>query len=319
MLLRNLPCRLRSATCRPLLLAALAVFLLSVPTAAAQDTVRLASLEVSVWPEYDQPAALVILDGQLDPSVTLPVSLAVRMPARAGQPHAVAVTGAAGDLLTAAYTTQTAGEDIIVTFQTQSLGFRVEYYDPALTIDGDARAFVFDWQTDYAIAAAEVRVQQPAGARDLAGQPALANLGPGEDGLTYYQAAWGALQPGDRATLRLTYAKTGTALTVATLGGAPAPVPQTVAPAASNDSLPWIVGGVVLGVAVGAGGWWALARSRRRVVAKAARRPRRRAGAAKQARPAPASAPARYCTQCGQPLVAGDRFCRHCGTGVAAS
>ena len=29
-----------------------------------------------------------------------------------------------------------------------------------------------------------------------------------------------------------------------------------------------------------------------------------------------APAPARFCTQCGQPLLTGDRFCRNCGTPV---
>ena len=300
------------------LLVALALLLLGAGLAAAQDEVRLASLQVSLWPEYDQPATLVILDGQLDPSVTLPTTLSIRIPARAGQPYAVATVGAGDQLLTAAHTTQPAGDDIIVIFPTQSLGFRVEYYDPALNIAADARQYAFQWQSGYAIAAADVRVQQPAGARDLEGDPALTALGAGADGLSYYQASWGALQPGDQVSLTLRYAKTGSALTASTLAGA-APVPETIAPQpAGTASLPWLVGGAALGLAVGAAGVYAYRRSRP-VPAVAGHRARRRPAPAQSRRVAGAAAPARFCTQCGHAQLAGDRFCRNCGARVAAS
>jgi hypothetical protein len=298
------------------LVAALALLPLPARPLAAQADVRLASLSVSLWPEFDQPATLVILDGQLDPAVALPASLSMRIPARAGQPHAVAVTDASGQLVTAAYTTQPAGDDIIVMFPTQSPGFRLEYYDPALTIDNDARQFAFDWQTDYAIAAAVVRVQQPAGARDLAGDPALTALGAGEDGLNYHAATWGALAPGERLTLRLSYAKTGTALTAQSQGGGVQPQAAVpAAPAPAPGSLPWIVGGVALGLAAAAAGVYIYKRAQRPIPARAAHRARRRAGPAQRTRPAPAG----FCTQCGQARVAGDQFCRQCGARLPAS
>jgi hypothetical protein len=296
------------------LLLALALGGLSSTAVAAQAAVSLATLQVSLWPEYDQPATLVILDGQLDPATALPASLALRVPARAGQPHAVAVLGEGGQLLSAAYTTQPAGDDIIVLFQTQSLGFRVEYYDPALTIENEARQYAFAWQTDYAIAAAAVRVQQPVGARDLAAEPALTPVGLGADGLSYYQADLGALPAGGTAALRLSYAKTGTALTADAMaaGAVPVPadpagpVPQTVPPSADNR-LPLVVGALALGLALAGAGWVAYSRSRR------VTQPARAKTAARRA-----AARAGFCTQCGQGLLAGDRFCRHCGARAAS-
>lgn len=286
--------------------------------AAAQGAVSLSSLQVSLWPEYDQAATLVILDGQLAPGVALPASLSVRIPARAGQPHAVAVSGAGGQLLTAAYTTQTADDDIIVLFQTQSLGFRVEYYDPALTITDEARQFAFDWQTDFPIAAVAVRVQEPVGARDLAGEPALTALGASGDGLNYYQVDLGPLQPGERAALSLSYAKADSTLTADALSGGsvttdPAqPVPQPVAPA-SPDTTPFIIAGAALGLTLGVAGIVAYGLATKAARAKAARR-------ARQARaPSACQANGGFCTQCGQGLVAGDRFCRNCGAGAGSS
>ncbi len=277
------------------------------PAVSAQSAVSLSTLQVSLWPEYDQPATLVILDGTLASAVALPADLMVRIPARAGRPHAVAVSGPGEQLLTAAYTTQTAGDDIMVMFQTQSLGFRVEYYDPALTIANDARQFAFDWQADMPIAATAVRVQEPVGARDLTGEPALTALGASGDGLNYFQADLGPLQPGERAALRFSYSKTGSALTVAVLGGGAVsndpgqPVPQPIGPAAP-DTRPLLFAGVALALTLGVAGAVAYRRS-----AKAARpvRAARRARAVRRA--------AGFCTQCGQGRVAGDRFCRNCG------
>ena len=286
--------------------------------AAAQGAVRLATLQVSLWPEFDQPAMLVILDGRLDASVDLPADLTVRIPARAARPYAVAVTGDDGALLTAAYTTQPAGDDIIVMFQTQSPGFRVEYYDPALLFENDSRQYAFAWQTDYAVAATSVRVQQPVGASELTGEPALTSVGAGQDGLNYYQVDLGALEPGDTAAVRFSYTKTGSALSADALSsggvasGQGGPVPQTVTPQADN-SLPLVVGAIALGLALLGAGIAAYMRSRRPLRATVAARGGRRAGAQAPRRPTSA-----FCTQCGQPLVAGDRFCRDCGARAAS-
>jgi len=86
--------------------------------------VSLAALEIALWPEFDQPSVLVIMNGQLA-GVALPASVSVRIPAASGGPHAVAVVGADGGLFQTPFTTTPAGGDIITTFTTNSVGFRV--------------------------------------------------------------------------------------------------------------------------------------------------------------------------------------------------
>ncbi len=52
---------------KPILLFTILVFLafgIAFP-AFADDTIRIATLEISVWPEYDQPGVLVQYQGQL--------------------------------------------------------------------------------------------------------------------------------------------------------------------------------------------------------------------------------------------------------------
>jgi hypothetical protein len=95
--------------------AALAL-LVSAGPALAQNGIAFASLQIQLWPEYDQPKTLVILDGRLDATVTLPAELTLRIPAAAGQPNAVAVRGLKGDLLSASYTTTLSGGDLAITF-----------------------------------------------------------------------------------------------------------------------------------------------------------------------------------------------------------
>jgi hypothetical protein len=283
--------------------------------AGAQTPARLATLHISLWPEYDRPQTLVILEGQLAPEVGLPASLSIRIPAQAGQPHAVATTGTDGQLLIAQYSTRVDGPDTVVDFQTPSPGFRIEYYDPALTIDGDARSLVFEWQTDYAVDSVRVRVQQPAGARDLVGEPALISVGASDDGLTYYEASPGALRAGDRLSQQVRYAKVGSGLSVDTLSEAPAPQPQAVTPRRTADNRLRLIAGAALGVAAVAASAFAYVRTRQRAPARATRRPRRRPASAPAMVPAAggAAGAGRFCTQCGQARQAGDRFCRNCG------
>ena len=57
----------------------------------AQDEVRLAYLQVDLWPEYDRPEMLVILRASLAADVSLPVDVTFRIPAAVGDPNAVAV------------------------------------------------------------------------------------------------------------------------------------------------------------------------------------------------------------------------------------
>jgi hypothetical protein len=323
-------------------------------TARAQVGITLATLQVALWPEFDKPATLVILDGSLPAGTSLPAELSLRIPAAAGEPHAVAVRGTGGNLLTASYSTNPAGDDIIVTFSTDSLNFRLEYYDPALEIEGQARHYTFDWTTDYAVADAAIRVQQPFGAADFVGEPALVLAGVGEYGLTYWQGDLGPLAAGQAVSLALSYAKPNATLSADAVGTAPVPAAQassgaTVAqPAGAN--LPVVLAALAVGLAlVGAGafifvrqGQPARRRSARGRTAghrragrtRAAVRAgtsepsgtaarRRRAGGAAQ-RPAetaertlaPAQSGAAFCTQCGRRRQPGDRFCRQCGASL---
>jgi hypothetical protein len=93
-----------------------------------------------------------------------------------------------------------------------------------------------------------------------------------------------------------------------------------VTPAARTNNLPWIIAGVTLGLALAVAGIALYQRQQR--PQPVARRVRRRAAGAQRHGPVPeataAGPAAAFCTQCGQRLVAGDRFCRKCGAAVGS-
>jgi hypothetical protein len=205
--------------------------------------------EIQLWPEYDRPATLVIFDGWLPTATSLPTTLNVRLPAAAAEPHAVAVRTTAGDLLDATYTTAPAEDDIIVTFTTDQLSFRIEYYDPAVSITGNVRALALDWTSAYAIDAVSVRVQEPVGASGLSGSPALLALGAGADGLNYYQRDFGALPAGGQVALSLNYTKATSTLSADALGpSVPNTASSTTAAPANNTNLLVLLGGAAVGL-----------------------------------------------------------------------
>jgi hypothetical protein len=313
------------------------VGLLAAAPGRAQLPVSLASLEIALWPEFDKPSVLVILNGQVAPGDALPAGLSIRIPAAAGSPNAVALVGADGGLFQTPYSTSRAEGDIIIMFTTNSAGFRVEYYDPALLISGDARSYAFHWKSDAAIQAVTVRVQAPYGARNLTGQPALTSIGAGEYGLTYYTALLGPLAAGGRVTFNLGYAKTGSGLSATAVAdtqggsGSPASTPSVPAANGTSSSQPWIVGAAVVGLVLTGGvvAWYlrfGLATQgqpgRRRTTGQGQRvaaQGRKRSASARTRSKAPvvdSTAPAAFCPQCGQRYQPADRFCRKCGAPV---
>ena len=74
----------------------------------AQSGLVFDSVQIQFWPEYDQPFMLVIYSLELPVDQALPVEFSVRIPARAGEPTAVAVL-AGNSLVTNEYTRTESG------------------------------------------------------------------------------------------------------------------------------------------------------------------------------------------------------------------
>jgi hypothetical protein len=312
------PRRPGAGRCHPAFAALLALTLLMLPALALAQAggvpranPRLASLNIEIWPEYDRPAALVILRAALAEGVKLPATVTLRLPAASGGPSAVAYsTTAGGNLLNLMHERAKTGDYITLKFQVPERFFHVEFYEPIATTD-PARSFRYVWPGDLAVDQLTVVVQEPASASGISVEPRLANLSTGQDGLRYRTADLGALEAGKAFPIAVRYTKTDARPSAGTLqpkaaeppAAAVAPPPTAMpapAPAAAvaSGGLPdWVLpmAGLALLGLLGAAlifWWW-----------------RRES---KIARPA-----TRFCAKCGAAQMPDSRFCANCGAKVA--
>jgi hypothetical protein len=287
------------------LLGALALAaLLATPSAArAQAAPVLDTLTIRVWPEFDQPSALVFLVGKVTDTTATPTTLVFPLPPGA-QINAVAYTDpTTGDLITAQYTQQSSG----ITLTTPNGSYWVEFYDPALKIDGSQRTYSLSFAAPYDVNMVVWEVQQPAGASAFSVEPAGGVTTTDQFGLPTYTNNRLGVKAGDMLTLNLSYTKTDNTLTIDTLppsdtsagGSVPSTTQGTAATTTGSPSTLvialLIVGGVAL---IGGGVFWYVRSSAR----PSARR-----------RPPAGGGGKNFCTQCGKPVQPADQFCRHCG------
>lgn len=185
------------------------------PPASAQDALRLASLRVGLWPEYDQPALLVIYWGVLPGATAFPATISLRMPARIVAPHVVAAQpGPGASLDEVDFQSTEAGEWRVITFQTFGPNFQFEYYD-SLQMEGVTRSASYTWPGDYAVDQFFVELQHPPHAEELTTDPSLptSQVQP-SDGLLYHGGEFGSLAAGETFTLQLRYTRSDNAMTV---------------------------------------------------------------------------------------------------------
>jgi hypothetical protein len=314
------------------------------------ETMRLSTLEISLWPEFDKAELLVILQGRLADAVPLPARLTLIIPKDAGEPHAVASVDEEGRRLTAAYEAQAIDGGIEVTYTSlQDRAFQLEYYWDVLQVEGDQHAFTFGYQLDAPVDDLALVLQQPVGATDVVLDPAAVEAAPGFAGLTYHRLPLGAADAGQAVEWRVSYRKSGFGLSSEVVSASEAT--GETAPDSSLASSPGfgIVALVGLALAAALGGLWLvgsrrqagqrrrktrsreedrLPRSKGRKGGKDRKGRQRQPRTTPQARrlssqpqpppaerPAPTSTPVGgYCHQCGAPLKEGALFCHHCGT-----
>ncbi len=287
-------------------------------SARAQGNVTLASAEVDLWPEYDRPNMLVIYHLTLAAQVSPPVELSVQIPARVGDPHAVAVRQADGALFSVVYDREVQGDWAAITFTATSPDVQLEYYDPNLVKQDNARHFEYQWPGDYAVDSLVISVQQPLGATDMRISPGMGGGQTRADGLVYYTAEVGALRAGEQFSVTIDYQKSTDELSASTLTVEPsAPITETTAGRTSMmQALPWVLGGLGLVLILGGGIWYW--QSGRQSSSRESDKRRRRKTSSTISTPAVAGNESPesefiYCHQCGKRAGPNDRFCRACG------
>lgn len=271
-------------------------------SASAQNDAALSFVAVQLWPEYDQPSMLVIVDFQPAANTSLPAVFSFRIPAEADL-IAVASDAGGGQFLNAPYENPvTEGE-----YQTFKISvetnrpYRFEYYQP-LAFNGSERLFTYLWDDGYAVENFHYIFLEPLDTASLNLDPEYASTET-SNGLNSYSGTPVQLDAGGQYILTVKYKKTTDILvsqgqTVQIAEPINEDTPGRVSLA---NSLPYIIG--ALGIVLIAGGLtyyfqWGGVFGRNR--------PRRRM------RPQ-SDAASVYCPQCGSRAKPSDRFCRACG------
>ena len=283
--------------------------LLGPSLARAQSTATgIQSLLVGIWPDYDRPSVLVLITGTLGAGAPLPASVTLPVPADARVNAVARIDETGGMVDDIAY--HTGGGQLVLT--TPDPRFRVEYYLP-YQIEGGERTFEFTWLANVAVDRLEMRVQKPAAADFLLTVPKATDVAQAPDGLVYHSLPAQPVPAGSSYPLRVRYAMTNARLTAPMRDEASgAPTARAAPAAASPGSAPgtgldWPNLLIAFGALAMFGVFvWQIARSRSAAGPKTATRTGAPEGS-------------RFCTACGKPLAAEDRFCRHCGTASESS
>lgn len=284
----------------------LTALLFSFQPAHAQGQPTLSTVDVWVWPEYDQPSVLVIYHILVAPQTSLPATMTFRIPAAAIKPNAVAVGQAANAVTDVGvqYSLEPAGDWINIKLQVTGPAIQLEFYDPTISKQGKSREFVYQWPGDYAVTSFRIELQQPFDASQMVTAPVLGEISNIPNDLTYHVGDFGPFQAGESFSLKVNYQKPTDDLSVSAMPvQSSAPVDKNTAGRVSLQTyMPWLAAGA--GVLLVAAGLYYYFRGQ----------PRPRQVRRRHDIPAETAEGPKYCPQCGTRARPGDRFCRTCGT-----
>ena len=285
------------------------------PVAEPPADLRIARLQLSIWPEYDDPRVLLIVRGELAPGVAFPTHVTLPVPKEA-ELIGAGMISELGELLLHPHRIipGSASDELEITLPAPRF-FAELYYDPFET-SGDAKRFSYTFEAPYPIAQLDIDIQKPYTASEFVTEPpAMAQESEGRD-TTYHRFSYRGVAAGQPMTFTVSYVKTDPQPSVPKAASEPAAGPAAQGP---QDRMP-IYAGILAGVTVAyvlvALLWTAY--QRRRAADTAPESPLRPLPTP-YSPPPEAPAAASFCSHCGRALDADYAFCPGCGHAVSGS
>ena len=288
------------------------------PAAEAEPPadLRITRLQLSIWPEYDDPRVLLIIRGELGPDTAFPTSVTLPIP-KGAELIGAGMISELGELLLHPHRVVPgdASDNLEITLPSRRF-FAEFYYDP-FEISGDAKRFSYAFEAPYPTQQLDVDIQKPYTASDFVTEPpAMVQETEGRD-TAYHRFAYRNVAAGQLTTFTVSYVKTD-----------PQPsVPKSESPPAAASPPhrgPQDRVLIYFGILAGVTGAYVLAS----LVWSGYRR-RQAPAAPPEAQPLPLSvtpaplpdtpATANFCSHCGHALNAGYAFCPGCGHAIQAS
>jgi len=299
---------------------------------------QLSRFMVEVWPEFDQPAVLVINRVELAPDTELPAQLSFPVPGYIENMHAVAAEqdGALVDVNPDSIALSQQGDRAVLTFSTSSLNLQFEYYDPAiLTIQDQIRQLEFEVSVPYDAETVVLQVQEPFQTEEFSMDPTPDDSFTSLDGLRYNKIELADVSSGETITLSASYQRATDELSAVALAGETqglsdgitSPTLENSGDASDAGNLPigyiLIGAGAVLLIGTGAYWWWSNSRTadpdslQRRKPGRRKKQPRATSNPPSQRRTSPSgkATGGGYCYRCGAALRPDASFCHVCGAG----
>lgn len=270
-------------------------------------TIGFKGAHVWLYPEYDDPRLLVMLEGKID-GAEPPVKLSFLVPSAAEMYSAGSMntengySGGPPDREPSAIP----GWDEI-SYEVTTDTFRVEYYDPIIRGAPD-KSIDYQFRTLYPIADLGVVVQQPLKATNFSvvprGDPFTDNLG-----FASYSYDYANITAEDTLEFSIAYTKSDPGTSVP-------PITQETGPTFNSD----IIVAVLVAIAVSGvlvGGLWFLMRAKKGQDRGGARRPAAGGRGRASGNTVNKGGAGQFCTNCGQRLEKSIKFCPDCGTKVS--
>jgi len=266
----------------------------------AEDPLRISSMDVFIFPEYDQPGVLVQYQGSIigKADVSNPREVTFLVPKGVGVGAACAIK-ADGNHTSETWKESDAGDGFTqITYKISEPNFHVEYYyNPLVGAPDKKMDFVYK-----ALSPADeitFDIQHPLKATNFVLTPDSPDSHKADDGFTYHSYSFKQVSAGAKLATSIAYTKTDPNPSVS---GEKQTTASANKSADSNSNLNQaILVGIFLGAIVIAGVFFLQKNARR-------------------AEPYRASTTARdassggFCTQCGNGLDAEDKFCPRCGS-----
>ncbi|MCA9994916.1 MAG: zinc ribbon domain-containing protein [Anaerolineales bacterium] len=272
------------------------MFLWTTAVQAQDEATAVKFLSVELWPDYDQPAVLVLLTGTLPDDVVLPATVVLPLPA-AARLNAVARIDSS-DVMNDDINYQQRADSLTLT--TPDSRFRVEYYVP-YTIEGNGRSYTFQWQSPLLVAQTAVTVQQPAAADRITIEPTAVNTTTHNDNLTYHDLSSTTIPPNTPYAVQINYTMPTPRLTVEAASSPAAAAVETTTPTFPNTYF-LLAGASAVFVILYVGYHYG-----RRLQNQPKRKPKpSRQSKTRQ----------KFCHNCGTPVQPSDVFCHQCGTSL---
>ena len=276
---------------------------------------RIARLQLSIWPEYDDPRVLLIIRGELAPGAAFPTQVMLPVPKDA-ELIGAGMISELGELLLHPH--RVIPGDALDTLEItlpSSRFFAELYYDPFET-SGDAKRFSYTFTAPYPITQFDVDIQKPYAASEFVTEPpAMAQETEGRD-TTYHRFAYRDVAAGQPTAFTVSYVKTDPQPSVPKADSAPDGEPAARGP----QDRKLIYFGILVGVtAVYVLGTLVLVAYRRRHAPTASPESQSLPLTMPSVPPPVTPAAANFCSQCGRALDADYAFCPGCGHAVRAS